>query len=202
MSKIFGILRLWLLLLAAPVLFSCTQQNIAGNTSVHKEDIKNLVYLKEDVLIPLPQSSCIKKDESLRQLVTFSFEGRKHTLQSVLIFKKDYLSLNYFSLSSLPLYRATYKDNIIKLEERAQNLPFPKPSQMLFDIMIAFDELCEIKASLPSMYTLVKADNRSYLYDDKNNPVYEIEYRRHEDKKLPVLIKNHIYSYTISLKYL
>jgi hypothetical protein len=189
-------------LLFSIIFTGCTNTADMGSSYQVPSASLNSVYLHKNHYILLPSCNSIKKERTYRQLVTFMFQGQKHTLQSVVIFKPESLDVNYFSLSSIPLYRILYEDNSLKITDKAKNIPFPQPSQMVFDIMLAYDELCSINDTLPPLYILKKEDDFNYLYDDHDRLIYEIEYRMHNAKREPYTIRNHVFNYTIKLHYL
>ncbi len=171
-----------------------------NNVNSNKENIGYINIDKEN-RIKLPFIT-FEKENEYRQLLTANYKNTKKTLLCVLKLSDKGIILTGLTLSSMPLFTLKYEENTLDEKYYVPKAFLPPVNQVLFDIMLAFDDKNKLNKLLANKYIIKITDNCKFLRKTDGNEIYRIEYAPVDNILLPSKIINSEFSYSIDLKYL
>lgn len=180
---------------------SCSVNRGASDNSQENVSQTEYVNIEKDRKIELPFISFDNENE-YRQILTSDYAGKKNSLLCIVKLGPSGINLTGLTLSSLPLFNLKYENGKLDGKYYVPKGMLPPVNQVLFDIMLSFDEKNRLNKTLTKEYIINRDDNSVALRRVDGKAIYSIEYALYDLRKLPVKIVNHEFNYSITLKYI
>ncbi|CNI20398.1 putative lipoprotein [Yersinia aldovae] len=156
-------------------------------------------WLKPGVRVDLP-SPTIAEPVNQQQLLTATAQGKQQSLLVLLYADGQRLTLVGLSPLGIRLFKVSYDQQGIHLEQTMKIVGLPPANQVLADIMLSYWPIASWQPLLPANWRLVDEEDKRRLYDDKGQTVTEISYQMSGDIRKPIAIEQFVFHYRITIQ--